>query len=298
MRRSCFIPRCGGIVNSLVGIHSWACEMPRSADLTRWRILDAAYRLFRRRGYTRVSMDEIAASAKVTKRTLYYHFQSKDSLLAAVLDAQHHLALAAFRTFGDSLSGSPEDIIEALFREIAVWSDKPRWAGSGFTRLVVELADLPGHPARLIARRHKAQLHGCALSGPLKKLVKRFASVQHRENHFHAALLRFRPLCCLQPVGNRITVCLAERFEEHVRLFVPADCGQKIFRKSCLARGIVGRSPTAVFFRSLNLGLACSLHPARLDQPFRVSGVDLGPATFRSSWGESLPPRNLIMALL
>src|SRR5271165_6455858 len=105
-------------------------------------------------------MDEIAASAKVTKRTLYYHFQSKDSLLAAVLDAQHHLALAAFRTFGDSLSGSPEDIIEALFRELAVWSDKPRWAGSGFTRLVVELADLPGHPARQIARRHKAMLEG------------------------------------------------------------------------------------------------------------------------------------------
>jgi hypothetical protein len=34
-------------------------------------------------------------------------------------------------------------------------------SGSGFTRLVIELADLPGHPARLIARRHKAQLVKC-----------------------------------------------------------------------------------------------------------------------------------------
>jgi hypothetical protein len=33
----------------------------------------------------------------------------------------------------------------------------PRWSGSGFTRLVVELADLPGHPARSIARRAKAK---------------------------------------------------------------------------------------------------------------------------------------------
>ena len=40
----------------------------------------------------------------------------------------------------------------------AVWSDQPRWLGSGFTRLVVELADLPGHPARVVARRHKALL--------------------------------------------------------------------------------------------------------------------------------------------
>lgn len=132
--------------------------MPRSSDQTRKRVLDAAYRLFRRQGYSRVSMDEIAAATRVTKRTLYYHFESKDQLLAHVLEAQHQLALAAFKTFGDRLSGSPEAIIDGLFRELAVWADRPRWAGSGFTRLVIELADLPGHPARLIARRHKAML--------------------------------------------------------------------------------------------------------------------------------------------
>jgi AcrR family transcriptional regulator len=132
--------------------------MARSAEQTRRRILDAAYVLFRRRGYSRVSMDDIAAATTVTKRTLYYHFKSKDHLLAAVLEAQHSLALAAFRTFGDRLSGSPDAIIDGLFRELAVWADRPRWAGSGFTRLVIELADLPGHPARAIARRHKALL--------------------------------------------------------------------------------------------------------------------------------------------
>ena len=117
--------------------------MPRSAEQTRRRILNAAYRLFRRRGYSRVSMDEIAAATTVTKRSLYYHFESKDHLLAAVLDAQHELALAAFKTFGDRLSGSPEAIIEGLFDQLAVWADKPRWAGSGFTRLVIELAESP-----------------------------------------------------------------------------------------------------------------------------------------------------------
>ena len=103
-------------------------------------------------------MDEIAAASKVTKRTLYYHFESKDELLAAVLEAQYEVALAAFRTFGDRLAGSPEAIIDTLFGDLAVWADTPRWAGSGFTRLVVELADLRGHPARVIARRHKAML--------------------------------------------------------------------------------------------------------------------------------------------
>jgi AcrR family transcriptional regulator len=132
--------------------------MPRSSRPTRQRILDAAYVLFRRRGFTRVSMDDIAGAAALTKRTLYYHFKSKDTLLADVLEAQHALALAAFRSFGDRLGGSPEAIIDKMFDDLAVWADTPRWAGSGFTRLVIELADLRGHPARVIARRHKAML--------------------------------------------------------------------------------------------------------------------------------------------
>jgi AcrR family transcriptional regulator len=135
--------------------------MPRSAERTRKQILDGAYRLFRRRGYGRVTMDDIGAEARLTKRTLYHHFESKDQLLAEVLTAQHELAVQAFKTFGDRLSGSPEAIVTGMFRELAVWADKPRWAGSGFTRLVIELADSPGHPARLIARRHKARLEHC-----------------------------------------------------------------------------------------------------------------------------------------
>jgi AcrR family transcriptional regulator len=150
--------------------------MPRSAAVTRKRILETAYRLFRRRGFGRVSMDEIASGANLTKRTLYHHFRSKDRLLADVLEAQHELALHAFRTFGDKLSGSPEAIIEGMFRELAVWTDRPRWAGSGFTRLVIELADLPGHPARVIARRHKAQLESC-----LAELLEHSGVVQSKE---------------------------------------------------------------------------------------------------------------------
>jgi AcrR family transcriptional regulator len=132
--------------------------MPRSAGKTRQSLLDAAYVQFRRRGYTRVSLDEIAKAARVTKRTLYYHFRSKDHLLEAVLEAQLQLAVAAFRTFGDRLTGSPVEIATKLFDDLAVWSARPDFAGTGFTRFVIELADMPGHPARVIARRHKATI--------------------------------------------------------------------------------------------------------------------------------------------
>lgn len=131
--------------------------MPRLRELTRERVLDAAYLLFRSKGYTRVSIDDIAAAAAITKRTLYRHFDSKDVILEEVLHAQHRLALAASRTLSHTFD-SVDDLVDALFADIATWSASSRWSGSGFTRMVVELADFPGHPARAIARRHKAML--------------------------------------------------------------------------------------------------------------------------------------------
>jgi AcrR family transcriptional regulator len=134
--------------------------MPRPAERTRRRIVDAAYELFYRKGFGRVGVDEVAASAAITKRTLYYHFKSKDELLAAVLDFQHGLALARISKHAERYSGSADEIVTVLFSELAKWSAKPGWTGAGFTRLAMELADLPGHPARVMARRHKAAVEG------------------------------------------------------------------------------------------------------------------------------------------
>jgi AcrR family transcriptional regulator len=122
--------------------------------------MDAAYALFRQRGYTRVSVDEISAAAGITKRTLYSHFKSKDSLLESVLEAQHTMAFAAFQTFGRKLSGGPEQVVRSFFKDLSRWSLKPRFAGSGFTRIAMELSDLPGHPARRISSVHKKLLEG------------------------------------------------------------------------------------------------------------------------------------------
>jgi AcrR family transcriptional regulator len=52
--------------------------MPKqTGEATRRAILDAAYTLFYRKGYSRVGVEQVAALAKVTKRTLYYHFRAR-----------------------------------------------------------------------------------------------------------------------------------------------------------------------------------------------------------------------------
>ena len=131
--------------------------MRTKSNETRRRIIDAAYESFWRAGFTRTSVDSIAARTGVTKRTLYGYFRSKDELLAAVLQRYGELATARLQRIGERMPADRDGIVESYFDQLARWASvTPRWSGSGFTRLVVELADLPGHPARAIARRAKA----------------------------------------------------------------------------------------------------------------------------------------------
>jgi AcrR family transcriptional regulator len=144
----------------------------RDRAATRRRILDAAYALFYRRGYTRIGVDAIAARSGVTKRTLYNHFRSKDELLSAVFELHHTLALAQIAQWGGRVSGSAVEMIDRIFDDLAGWAAKPRWTGPGFTRLVMELADLPGHPARAIAKRHKAAVEDWFARELIKRKIR------------------------------------------------------------------------------------------------------------------------------
>jgi AcrR family transcriptional regulator len=57
---------------------------PKSAG-TRKTLLDVAARLFIERGYSAVSMRDIAAAAKLTKGAVYGHFRSKGQLLVETI---------------------------------------------------------------------------------------------------------------------------------------------------------------------------------------------------------------------
>ena len=56
------------------------------AQTTRNTILDTAIELFIREGFEKTSMDAIALQAKVAKGTLYYHYDSKEGIVDAVVE--------------------------------------------------------------------------------------------------------------------------------------------------------------------------------------------------------------------
>lgn len=140
-----------------------------NGDATREAILIAAYRLFYRNGFARVSVDAVAEEAGVTKKTLYYHFRSKDSVAAAVIEHQSPFALATVEAWLSEPSGDPGKVVARLFERFEDWASGPNFHGLGFTRIVMELADLPGHPARSAAQRHKLLVEG--------RLLDAFASL-------------------------------------------------------------------------------------------------------------------------
>jgi AcrR family transcriptional regulator len=58
----------------------------RSAEDTRALLLDAAAKVFARRGYQSATVDEIVARARLSKGTFYWHFESKGDLFVALLE--------------------------------------------------------------------------------------------------------------------------------------------------------------------------------------------------------------------
>ncbi len=58
----------------------------RGGDSTRSRIQDVALALFTENGYEATSLREIAERLGVTKAALYYHFKTKEDIVASLMD--------------------------------------------------------------------------------------------------------------------------------------------------------------------------------------------------------------------
>jgi AcrR family transcriptional regulator len=112
------------------------------------RILDVAQRLLTRNGWRSTTLAQIAGEAGVTPAGLLHHFESKEQLLHAVLDAR------------DLDDDTHADRTGDLFAQIAQVADRfyraPELVGT-FTVLLVEniLADAPLHD-RMLARHRAA----------------------------------------------------------------------------------------------------------------------------------------------
>jgi AcrR family transcriptional regulator len=126
----------------------------RPPNEARAKILAAAERLFYNEGIGAVGVDAVAEAAGVTKRTLYYHFASKEELIAAYLDARDETTLNALRTASSAAAAHPGDRILGVFDFVQRWAATADYHGCPFNNAVAEQS--MGPKVTAIARRHKA----------------------------------------------------------------------------------------------------------------------------------------------
>jgi AcrR family transcriptional regulator len=123
----------------------------------RERILATARELYYRQGINVTGVAELCAAARVSKRTLYQHFASKDEVVSAYLAAfaaDPGYPPHAVLTRSDL---APRARLLELYATLAEGRRPLR--GCPFVNAGVELSD-PAHPARRLAAAYKREFAG------------------------------------------------------------------------------------------------------------------------------------------
>ena len=133
----------------------------------RERILSAASKLFYKNGVHAVGVDLVVKESGIAKTSLYRHFGSKDSLVAAFLEEED----ADFWRQWDGIAAryreSPAAELDAYVDWMATRLRRPGYRGCPQLNVAAELPDSK-HPARRVARAHE------------EKMRERFASLARR----------------------------------------------------------------------------------------------------------------------
>jgi AcrR family transcriptional regulator len=109
-------------------------------------VLEAAVRALAKRGYAKTSVSDIAHAAGMSKGAVHYHFESKDDLIARVLE--HCAALARERSGAAfTAPGEPSEKIQRVVQEMRAM----RKEGVPELRVLADLAAQGLHDARLRA---------------------------------------------------------------------------------------------------------------------------------------------------
>lgn len=130
---------------------------PRRAK-KRSQILEAASRIFAARIYHRVTMDEVARSARVGKGTLYRYFPSKEDLYLAIVDEAFGLLIrrleaerAAAGPPATTLCRMIEAIVDTFAQHLPFFRLVHRGEGRLFLRKKQVIRARRVHIARLLA---------------------------------------------------------------------------------------------------------------------------------------------------
>jgi AcrR family transcriptional regulator len=124
---------------------------------TRRRLAEAAAKRFYRDGFRNVGIDQVLADVGISKTAFYKHFESKDDLMLAVLDAKNEWFQGVLR---DAVRASDRDnrdraeCVRRLFDVVEQIIDSDDYQGCIFVNVAIEFP-LAHEPAHQAAAEHK-----------------------------------------------------------------------------------------------------------------------------------------------
>ncbi len=129
--------------------------LPPAPKSGRERLVAAAVDLFYRHGFTAIGIDQVIATAGVTKTTFYKHFESKDELMVAAVQRRDEWESAAWGRAVKKLAGDdPRKQLLAMLDVMDVWFNDPDFHGCMFLNAAVEFPN-PHDPVHKVAAAHK-----------------------------------------------------------------------------------------------------------------------------------------------
>jgi AcrR family transcriptional regulator len=115
-------------------------NLPVERSAPQARIIQVAERIFLRSGFSRVSMDDLARELGMSKKTLYAHFPTKDTLVVAMIECRMEVIEAGLKAVVESTKSFSEKFRDmAQFIQLRVSEVSPafledirRFSPSGF----------------------------------------------------------------------------------------------------------------------------------------------------------------------
>jgi len=120
----------------------------------REQIVNEALKLFYQNGFHATGIEQIISDAKVSKKTLYNHFKSKDELVLATLRKRDELFRNNLMRETERLADSPQERLLAIFDVISVWFREKDFAGCMFINASAEFSK-QDNPSHILCAEHK-----------------------------------------------------------------------------------------------------------------------------------------------
>lgn len=99
---------------------------PKTVEDRREQILDAAIRVFARKGFSRATNKDIAREANITAGLIYHYFDSKEALLQKIIEERSPLSLVRALP-ADMLQLPPAQFLHSLVTQVITFVEREQF---------------------------------------------------------------------------------------------------------------------------------------------------------------------------